>query len=246
MFNSNYNIYSEILAAKVENRKLLAVLLDPDKIDLNTFEAIIEKIQSSAVTHIFIGGSSMHNSQIDQIIALLRKSLSLPIILFPGDPCQISEKADAILFLCLISGRNPDFLIGHQVAAISKLENSGLEIISTGYLLIDGGKQTAVETVSNTQPMDISNTNLIVHTAQAGVLIGNKLIYLEAGSGANSFVPETIVSNVSRNIPVPLIVGGGIKSHQDIFKIYQAGADLIVIGTAFEDNPNFFDGLILQ
>ena len=126
MFNSNYNIYSEILAAKVENRKLLAVLLDPDKIDLNTFEAIIEKIQSSAVTHIFIGGSSMHNSQIDQIIALSRKSLSLPIILFPGDPCQISEKADAILFLCLISGRNPDFLIGHQVEAISKLENSGL------------------------------------------------------------------------------------------------------------------------
>ena len=246
MFNSNYNIYSEILAAKVENRKLLAVLLDPDKIDLNTFEAIIEKIQSSAVTHIFIGGSSMHNSQIDQIIALSRKSLSLPIILFPGDPCQISEKADAILFLCLISGRNPDFLIGHQVEAISKLENSGLEIISTGYLLIDGGKQTAVETVSNTQPMDISNPNLIVHTAQAGVLIGNKLIYLEAGSGANSFVPETIVSNVSRNIPIPLIVGGGIKSHQDIFKIYQAGADLIVIGTAFEDNPNFFDGLILQ
>ena len=246
MFNSNYNIYSEILAAKVENRKLLAVLLDPDKIDLNTFEAIIEKIQSSAVTHIFIGGSSMHNSQIDQIIALSRKSLSLPIILFPGDPCQISEKADAILFLCLISGRNPDFLIGHQVAAISKLENSGLEIISTGYLLIDGGKQTAVETVSNTQPMDISNTNLIVHTAQAGVLIGNKLIYLEAGSGANSFVPERIVSNVSRNIPIPLIVGGGIKSQQDIFKIYQAGADLIVIGTAFEDNPNFFDGLILQ
>ncbi|MGV8994944.1 MAG: geranylgeranylglyceryl/heptaprenylglyceryl phosphate synthase [Flavobacterium sp.] len=246
MFNSNYNIYSEILAAKVENRKLLAVLLDPDKIDLNTFEAIIEKIQSSAVTHIFIGGSSMHNSQIDQIIALSRKSLSLPITLFPGDPCQISEKADAILFLCLISGRNPDFLIGHQVAAISKLENSGLEIISTGYLLIDGGKQTAVETVSNTQPMDISNSNLIVHTAQAGVLLGNKLIYLEAGSGANSYVPETIVSKVSSKIPVPLIIGGGIKSHQDILKIYQAGADLIVIGTAFEDDSNFFDGLILQ
>lgn len=246
MFNNNHNIYSEILAAKVENRKLLALLLDPDKIDLTTFEAIIEKIRYSAVTHIFIGGSSMRNSQIDQIIALTRKSLSLPIVLFPGDPCQISDKADAILFLCLISGRNPDFLIGHQVAAISKLENSGLEIISTGYLLIDGGNKTAVETVSNTQPMDILDPDLIVQTAQAGVLLGNKLIYLEAGSGAKSFVPETIVSKVSDKIPVPLIVGGGIKSEQDIFKIYQAGADLIVIGTAFEDNPNFFDGLILQ
>ena len=246
MFHTNHDIYSEILAAKVENRKLLAVLLDPDKIDLNTFETNLEKLKSSAVTHIFIGGSSMHNSQIDQIIALTRKSLSLPIVLFPGDPCQISDKADAILFLSLISGRNPDYLIGHQVAAISKLENSGLEIISTGYLLIDGGKQTAVAKVSNTQPMDISNPNLIVHTSQAGILIGNKLIYLEAGSGANSFVPETIISNVSSNIPVPLIVGGGIKSHQDIFKIYNAGANLIVIGTAFEDDTNFFDGLILQ
>ena len=112
--------------------------------------------------------------------------------------------------------------------------------------MIDGGKQTAVAKVSNTQPMDISNPNLIVHTSQAGVLLGNKLIYLEAGSGANMFVPETIISNVSSNIPVPLIVGGGIKSHQDIFKIYNAGADLIVIGTAFEDDTNFFDGLILQ
>ena len=246
MFDKNNNIYSEILFAKNENRKLLAVLLDPDKIELESFESQVQKIKSSAVTHIFIGGSSMHKSQIDQIIALTRKSLSLPIILFPGDPCQISDKADAILFLCLISGRNPDFLIGHQVTAISKLENSGLEIISTGYLLIDGGKQTAVETVSNTLPMEISNPNLIVQTAQAGVLLGNKLIYLEAGSGAKAYVPESIVTDVSRNIPVPLIVGGGIKSHQDIFKIYQAGADLIVIGTAFENNPNFFDGLILQ
>ena len=246
MFNTNHNIYSEILAAKVENRKLLAVLLDPDKIDLKTFEGQIEKIKTSAVSHIFIGGSSMHNSQIDEIIALSRNSLSIPIILFPGDPCQISDKADAILFLSLISGRNPDFLIGHQVAAISKLENSGLEIISTGYLLIDGGKQSAVATVSDTQPMDILNPTLITHTAQAGVLLGSKLIYLEAGSGANSHVPETIVSNVISKILVPLIVGGGIKSHDEISKIYKAGADLIVIGTAFENDINFFDGLILQ
>ena len=245
MFDINNNIYSEILAAKTENRKLLAVLLDPDKIDLNTFEAIINKIKSSVVTHIFVGGSSTHNSQIDQIITLTRKSLSLPIVLFPGDPCQISDQADAILFLSLISGRNPDFLIGHQVAAISKLEKSSLEIISTGYLLIDGGKKTSVETVSNTQPMDILNPDLIIQTAQAGVLLGNKLIYLEAGSGAKSFVPKTIVSKVSNKIPIPLIVGGGIKSHLQIAEIFTAGADLIVIGTAFEDNPNFFDGLIL-
>ena len=246
MFDTNHNIYSEILRAKVEKRKLLALLLDPDKVDLSTFESQIATIRLSAVTHIFIGGSSMSNSQLDRIITHKKKNLSLPIILFPGDPSQISDKADAILFLSLISGRNPDFLITHQVAAISKLENSGLEIISTGYLLIDGGKQTAVEIVSNTQPMDLSNTELIVQTAQAGVLLGNKLIYLEAGSGANSFVPETVVSNVASAIPVPLIIGGGIKSQQDIFKIYNAGADLIVIGTAFEDDNSFFDGLILQ
>ncbi len=246
MFHTNHNIYSEILAAKAEKRKLLAVLLDPDKIDLNTFHEKISKIKSSAVTHVFIGGSSMHNSQIDEIITLAQKSLSLPIVLFPGDPCQISNTADAILFLSLISGRNPDYLIGHQVAAVSKLENSALEIISTGYLLIDGGKQTAVETVSNTQPMTISNPELITQTAQAGVLLGNKLIYLEAGSGAKTYVPESIVSNVSNKIPVPLIVGGGIRSHEDIFKIFKAGADLMVIGTAFEDGDNFFDGLTLQ
>ena len=243
MYHTNNSIYSEILAAKVESRKLLAVLLDPDKIDLSTFEAKIKKIKTSAVTHIFIGGSSMRNSQIDEIIAFTRNSLSIPIVLFPGDPNQISDKADGILFLTLISGRNPEFLIGHQVAAISKLENSGLEILSTGYLLIDGGKETAVATVSNTQPMDISNPEFITQTAQAGVLLGNKLIYLEAGSGAISYVPEEIVSNVSIKIPVPLIVGGGIKSHQDIFKIYRAGADLIVIGTAFENDDTFFDDL---
>lgn len=246
MFDKNNNIYSEILASKTENRKLLAVLLDPDKINLSTFEATIEKIKSSVATHIFIGGSSMHNSQIDEIIALTQNCLSLPIVLFPGDPCQISDKADAILFLSLISGRNPDFLIGHQVAAISKLENSDLEIISTGYLLIDGNKETAVATVSKTKPMDISNPELIVQTAQAGVLLGNKLIYLEAGSGAKSFVPATIVSDVSNKIPVPLIVGGGIKSHSQIAEIFKAGADLIVIGTAFEDDPNFFDGLLIH
>ena len=161
---------------------------------------------------ILIGGSSMHNSQLDEIITLTRNNLSLPIVLFPGDPCQISDKADGILFLSLISGRNPEFLIGHQVAAISKLENSDLEIISTGYLLIDGGKETAVAMVSNTQPMDISNPEFIIQTAQAGVLLGNKLIYLEAGSGAISYVPE----------------------------------DIIVVGTAFEDDDTFFDGLQLK
>ena len=243
MFHTNHNIYSEIIAAKAEKRKLLAVLVDPDKVDLKSFEARIDKIKFSMVTHIFIGGSSMRNSQIDEIIALTRKSLSLPIILFPGDPCQISDAADAILFLSLISGRNPEFLIGHHVAAISKLKNSNLEIIPTAYLLIDGGKQTAVAIVSNTKPMDLLSTELILHTAQAGVLLGNKLVYLEAGSGANSFVPVSVISNISENIPVPLIVGGGIKSHEDISEIFTAGADIIVIGTAFEDDSNFFDGL---
>ena len=165
----------------------------------------------------------------------------MPIILFPGNPNQISSLADGILFLSLISGRNPDYLIEHQINAVPILNKTNLEIISTGYILIESGKQTAVERVSQTKPLAISNPNYILQTAQAGEMLGNKLIYLEAGSGADLTIPDNIISLVAQNISIPLIVGGGIRSISNIEKAYQAGADLVVIGTAFENNFDFFE-----
>jgi putative glycerol-1-phosphate prenyltransferase len=165
----------------------------------------------------------------------------LPVVLFPGNPSQISSQADAILFLSLISGRNPDYLIEHQVNAVPILQQTNLEIISTGYILIESGTITAVERVSKTTPLDRNNPKYILQTAQAGELLGNKLIYLEAGSGANYPIPKEIIKLVSQNIEIPLIVGGGIVDLQGIQKAYDAGADLVVIGTAFEKNLNFFN-----
>ena len=237
------NIYNKILKSKAENEKLLAILLDPDKIDLKTVPVLVEKINQSPATHIFIGGSLVHNNIIDELILKIRQfSLEvLPIVLFPGNPSQISNEADAILFLSLISGRNPDFLIEHQVKAAPILKNTNLEIISTGYILIESGTETAVERVSKTKPLDRNNSDLALATAQAGEMLGNKLIYLEAGSGAKNAVPMEMIKKVSQNLNIPLIVGGGIIDLQGIQNAYDAGADLVVIGTAFEKDVNFFN-----
>jgi phosphoglycerol geranylgeranyltransferase len=235
------NIYNAILQAKTENRKLLAILLDPDKIVWESLEYLIERIYQSPATHIFIGGSHVQNNILDELIIRLKEKTSLPVVLFPGNPSQISANADAILFLSLISGRNPDYLIEHQVNAVPILKKTQLEIISTGYILIESGGETAVARVSKTQPLDRNNSDYVVQTAQAGEMLGNKLIYLEAGSGAKQAVPFEMIRKVSNNIEIPLIVGGGIIDLQGIQKAYEAGADLVVIGTAFENNPEFFN-----
>lgn len=235
------NIYNNILKSKANNEKLLAILLDPDKIDLNTLELLIEKISQSPATHIFIGGSLVENNILDELVILLKKQLDLPIILFPGNPSQISSLADGILFLSLISGRNPDFLIEHQVKSAPILKKTQLEIISTGYILIESGTKTAVERVSKTKPLDRNNPDLALATAQAGEMLGNKLIYLEAGSGAKQAVPLEMIKKVAQNIKIPLLVGGGIIDLQGIQKAYDSGADLVVIGTAFENDVDFFN-----
>jgi phosphoglycerol geranylgeranyltransferase len=235
------NIYNAIIQAKTEKRKLLAILLDPDKIVWDNLEHLIEKINLSPATHVFIGGSHVQNNILDELIIRLKEKISLPIVLFPGNPSQISANADAILFLSLISGRNPDYLIEHQVDAVPILKKTQLEIISTGYMLIESGSETAVARVSNTKPLDRNNSDYAMHTAQAGEMLGNKLIYLEAGSGAKQAVPLEMIKKVSKNIEIPLIVGGGIIDLQGITKAYEAGADLVVIGTAFENDHNFFE-----
>jgi phosphoglycerol geranylgeranyltransferase len=238
-------IYNQILQAKANpegsEKKLLAILLDPDKIDLENIQKLIEKINQSPATHIFVGGSLVENNILDDLILKIKGNCNLPIVLFPGNPSQISDKADAILFLSLISGRNSDYLIEHQVNAVPVLNKTNLEIIPTGYILIESGSETAVERVSKTKPLDRNNPEYILQTAQAGEILGNKLIYLEAGSGAKISVSKDIITLVSQNIKIPLIVGGGITNFQDIEKTHKAGADLVVIGTAFENNINFFD-----
>lgn len=231
-------LYNDILSAKNQNRKLLAILLDPDKIDWENLELLIGKICSSPATHVFIGGSRVFTDRIDELIVEIKDRCALPILLFPGNPSQISHEADGILFLSLLSGRNPDFLIGHHVKAAPTLKNSKLEIIPTGYILIDSGSETAVAKVSGTNPL--SDENEIVSTAIAGQMLGKKLIYLEAGSGAKNAVHTQIITSVSENLDIPLIVGGGIKTNAGIRNAYDAGADLVVIGTAFENDLNFF------
>lgn len=235
------NIYKDILKAKNENTKLLAILLDPDKVVLENIDLLVSKINLSPASHIFIGGSQVENNILDELIVKIKQNCNLPIILFPGNPSQISDKADAILFLSLISGRNPDFLIEHQVKAAPILMKTQLEIISTGYILIESGTETAVERISKTKPLDRNNLDLALATAQAGEMLGNKLIYLEAGSGAKQAVPLEMIALVAENIEIPVLVGGGIVALQGIQNAYDAGADLVVIGTAFENDMNFFN-----
>lgn len=235
------NLYSQIIQAKINNQKLLAILLDPDKIDLENLSLLISKINRSPATHIFIGGSHVTTNILDALIIRIKQNCDLPIILFPGNPSQISDEADAILFLSLISGRNPDYLIEHQVKAAPILKKTKLEIISTGYILIESGTETAVERVSKTKPLERNNLDLAITTAQAGEMLGNKLIYLEAGSGARQAVPLEMIALVAQNIQIPLLVGGGIVDLQGIQNAYNSGADLVIIGTAFEKDINFFN-----
>ncbi|WP_309614641.1 geranylgeranylglyceryl/heptaprenylglyceryl phosphate synthase [Flavobacterium sp.] len=233
-------IYNYIFEAKLKNQKLLAILIDPDKVAVESISVLTEKIKQSPATHIFVGGSSFDGHHLDEIIIELKSEIKLPILLFPGNPSQISAEADGILFLMLLSGRNPDYLVEHQINAVPILEKTKLEIISTGYILIESGSETAVERVSKTKPLSKTNAEYVAQTAKAGELIGNKVIYLEAGSGAQNAVPIEIIKEVSNRISAPLIVGGGIRSKKQIDEAYAAGADLVVIGTAFENDLNFF------
>lgn len=238
-------IYSHIKKSIVEGERLLAVLIDPDKTELDTIEGIVTKINQSVATHIFVGGSEVDEGATEAVVQAIKRYTTLPVMLFPGDVTQITDEADGILFLSLISGRNPDYLIGKHVESVSKLAKTQLEVIPTGYILIENGKQTAVERVSNTNPLSRSNKQYIVDTAKAGALLGMQLIYLEAGSGATHPIESEIISAVKDTLNIPLIVGGGIRSKTELEAAYKAGADLVVIGTAFETNQLFFEQLKL-
>ena len=237
------NIYQNIVSAKKEGKKLLAVLIDPEKMDLKHIPSFFEKIHNSIATHIFIGGSTDKDHQTESVVMAVKKETNLPVILFPGDVSQITNKADGILFLSLLSGRNPEYLIEQQIKAAPILKNSPLESIPTGYILIDGKKETATQKVSNTKPISQEKTTRILHTSLAGEFSGKQLIYLEAGSGATQVVSQNIIEMVSNKITVPLIVGGGIHTKKQLEDAFNAGADIVVIGTAFENDETFFEVL---
>ncbi|GAB4158911.1 MAG: geranylgeranylglyceryl/heptaprenylglyceryl phosphate synthase [Winogradskyella sp.] len=239
------DIYSNIRTSIAENKRLLAVLIDPDKIELDNVEAVVAKINQSIATHIFVGGSEVGEGVTETIVKAVKQHTELPVVLFPGDVTQITNEVDGILFLSLISGRNPDYLIGKHIEAVSKLTKAQLEVLPTGYILIENGKQTAVERVSKTEPLSRNNVQQIVDTAKAGELLGMKIIYLEAGSGATHPIEPEIISAVKEELSIPLIVGGGIRTKAQLEAAYKAGADLVVIGTAFENNQHFFEQLKL-
>ncbi|WP_432411973.1 geranylgeranylglyceryl/heptaprenylglyceryl phosphate synthase [Rasiella sp. SM2506] len=226
-------MYQEFLEARQENRKLLSILIDPDKFNTATILGFLKQIPQET-THIFVGGSTVVNGATEAVVAALKFQTQKPILLFPGDVSQITGKADGLLFLSLLSGNNPEYLIGQHIQAIPKLRGSGLAILSTGYVLIDGGNESAVARVTGTEPMSQQNIQAIVDTAKAGELLGMKLIYLEAGSGAKIPVSAKIITAVKNEINIPLIVGGGIRTEAQKQTAYKAGANMVVMGTQFE------------
>lgn len=226
-------IYEALSVLKDLKEKQLAVLIDPDKFDVSKAEQFFKDLPSD-ISHIFVGGSTVEANKTDLTVRAINTNTNLPVVIFPGDYTQITENADGILFLSLLSGRNPEYLIEQQVNSVSLLRNSSLEIIPTGYLLIDGGNKSAIERISGTKPMSQNNVEAIVNTALAGQFSGKQLIYLEAGSGAINHVSLEIIREVKKALSIPLIVGGGIKTSHQLKEIYKAGADIAVIGTAFE------------
>jgi putative glycerol-1-phosphate prenyltransferase len=236
----NEGIYSQLLKSFASNQKSLSVLIDPEVYNsermLSQFLKILE---GNHVNYIFIGGSLIKNPDINPCIQYLKSRTDIPLVLFPGNGLYLSESADAVLFLSLISGRNPELLIGQHVPVAAALKKSNIEVIPTGYMLIDGGRPTSVSYLSFTNPIPDDKPEIASSTAIAGELLGMKLIYLEAGSGALNPVPGSIIQQVRKSIDIPLIVGGGINRTEKAINALHAGADVIVIGNKLEQNPDF-------
>ncbi len=235
-------IYSGIIE-KLKTGKIFAILVDPDKHDGASLRDIGKIAGKDSVDFILVGGSLVSGS-VDETVALLKDATDLPVILFPGNVLQISARADGILLLSLISGRNPEFLIGNHVIAAPLLSKTNLEIIPTGYVLVENGRTTSVEYMSNTKPIPADKIDLAMATAMAGEMLGHKLIYLEAGSGARERVNARMIREVKSHISIPLIVGGGIHTSGQILEAYEAGADIIVVGSAIEQGPEEFEKLL--
>ncbi|MDG1720232.1 MAG: geranylgeranylglyceryl/heptaprenylglyceryl phosphate synthase [Bacteroidia bacterium] len=227
-----------------KNKKMISILIDPDKASEKQIDALIGHPDFINVDFIFVGGSLVTDGNMNNCIRLIKKRTNKPVVIFPGSPNQIDKQADGILLLSLISGRNSDLLIGRHVESSHKLKNSNLEILSTGYILVDGGRTTTVSYISNTTPIPQDKPGIAAATALAGCQLGYKLIYLDCGSGANNHASEKLIQSVRSEINVPLIVGGGIKTQFDAEKVFKAGADIVVVGNHLEKNPYFLSELV--
>lgn len=215
----------------------LIILIDPDKYN----PELVDLANRSKVTYIFVGGSKLKQNNFEKTIKSIKSKTNIPVIIFPGDETQISKHADAILLLSLLSGRNPEYLIGKHVLAAEKIKKSKLHVIPTGYILVKGGAVSTTQKVTKTK--SLINQKEIVHTAIAGELLGKRIIYLEAGSGAKNSIRSSIIQAVKKELSIPLIVGGGIDSLSKAKTIYKANPDYMVIGNALGKNINLLTEL---
>ena len=232
------NVYQSLLEKKKNGKKSFAVLIDPDKVDNNSLADIIDRAVKAKVDYFFVGGSLVISDHLDDCILQIRQACSIPVLLFPGSPSQISKHAHALLYLSLISGRNADLLIGQHVVSAPFVKKSGLEIIPTGYMVIDGGAATTVSYISNATPIPSDKADIAMCTAMAGEMLGMKLVYMDAGSGAKKAISTEMISAVAAHIDVPLIIGGGIRDAEKAYLNCKAGADVIVIGNAIEKDAS--------
>jgi putative glycerol-1-phosphate prenyltransferase len=224
------------------NEKQLAILIDPGKYGVDCLVNLLQIMQQKPPHYILVGGSTT-SSSMDETINLIRQYLDVPVILFPGNASQFTPKADALMYLSLISGRNPDYLIGQHVLSSISIKKSGLKVVPVGYMLIESGRMTSVEYISNTKPIPSNKSEIAVCTAVAGELLGMQSIYLEAGSGADHPVPAEMIKAVKKNISIPLIVGGGIRTVEALKNAYASGADVVVVGNILEEKPELYHEL---
>ncbi len=232
------NIYNHILASKKEGKKLFALLIDPDKQDKSALISVIEKAKSAKADFFFVGGSLLTNDSLDSCLSTLKEHADIPIVLFPGNAMQVNDKADGILFLSLISGRNAEMLIGKQVITAPILKQSSLEVLPTGYMLIDSGNPTTVSYMSNTTPIPNDKNAVAACTAMAGEMLGLKLIFMDGGSGAENPISEQMIAAVRQAVDCPIIIGGGISSGDKAIINCKAGTDINVVGNAIEKDEN--------
>lgn len=232
------DIYPSLCERKANGRKSFAVLIDPDKVDNEKMHRLLELAHAAKVDYFLVGGSLVISNYLDTCVQFIKKNSSIPVILFPGSHTQVSKYADALLYLSLISGRNPDLLIGQHVISAPAVRKSGLEILSTGYMVIDGGAPTTVSYISNATPLPSDKDDIAMCTAMAGEMLGMKLIYMDAGSGAKRPIAESMIETVSRHISVPLFIGGGITNPEKAYLNCKAGADIIVVGNAIEKDES--------
>lgn len=230
-------IYQRIQEACKNGQRMMSVLIDPDKVNDKHLDRICQNANLAGIDFFFVGGSLLTSGDLSFTIAGIKDRSEIPVVIFPGNHQQVDEHADAILLLSLISGRNPDLLIGQHVLAAQRLKSAEIEIMPTGYMLIDGGSMTTVQYVSGVAPIPVNQHEIAATTALAGEQLGLKIIFAEAGSGAQRHVPLEMIQAIKREINIPLIVGGGIRTSSQASEIYKAGADLIVIGNHFEAHP---------